>query len=64
MFSWGSGVVIGAFLDNPRALSDDNGGQFAQFDVPLSAGETITTSQDSGTNSEFNMWARVQESPL
>jgi len=34
------------------------------FDVELAAGETIVTSQDSGTNAEFNLWAKVQETPV
>jgi len=34
-----------------------------EFNVELAAGETIVTSQDSGTNAEFNLFASVQETP-
>jgi len=34
---------------------------FQDFDVTLSAGQTIVTSQDSGTNAEFNVFAEVEE---
>jgi len=64
MFRWVNAAIVGDYLEAPRELSNANGGQFARFDVPLSAGETLITQQNSGTNAEFNMWARVQESPL
>jgi len=64
MFRWINAAFVGDYLQAPRELSNARGGQFALFDVPLSAGETIITQQDSGTNAEFNIWARVQESPL
>jgi len=64
MFRWQNAAIVDDYLAAPRALSNANGGQFAKFDVPLSAGETIITDQSSGTNAEFNMWARVQESPI
>jgi len=35
-----------------------------EFDVTLSAGQTIETSQSSGSNSEFNVFAEVVESPV
>jgi len=34
-----------------------------KFDVTLSAGQTIVTSQNSGTNAEFNVFAEVNELP-
>jgi len=37
---------------------------FRIFEVQLAAGETIQTTQDSGTNAEFNVFAEVQESPI
>jgi len=62
MFRWSnaSAAVLG-YLDNPRSLTTAVGGQFALFEVELAAGETITTTQNTGTNSEFNVWASVIE---
>lgn len=36
---------------------------FMLFEVTLEAGDTIITSQDSGTNAEFNLFASVLELP-
>lgn len=64
-FSWvTAGAVIGNYLDVARNLSTVNGGQFAFFEVQLSAGEIIETTQNSGTNAEFNVFASVQETPI
>ncbi len=63
MFRWVAGAAIGDYLENPRNLSTVNGGQFAEFEVDLAAGDTIVTDQSSGTNAEFNVWACVKESP-
>jgi len=61
MFRWGGAAAIGDYLENPRSLSVANGGQFALFEVELSAGDIVETTQDAGTNSEFNLWAEVRE---
>jgi len=36
---------------------------FREFETTLAAGETIITSQDSGTNAEFNLFGSVKELP-
>lgn len=66
MFSWNNSaaVEVDRTTSQPRNLSDANGGQLAFFEVELAAGETITTTQNTGTNAEFNVWASVQESPI
>jgi len=66
MFAWQNAV---AGVDDrqfvlPRDMSTADGGNFAQFDVELAAGETIITSQDAGANSEFNLWMEVLELPV
>ena len=38
-------------------------GSFAAGEVSLNEGETIITSQDAGTNGEFNGFLEIQESP-
>jgi len=38
-------------------------GVYRTFEVTLEAGDTIITSHDSGTNSEFNLFASVLELP-
>lgn len=65
MFRWDKATVRldGGFLNTPRSLTTELGGQFAEFRVELAAGETIITQQNTGTNAEFNIWASVQESP-
>lgn len=65
MYRWiaGVGPAIGDYLEVPRDLLDSIE-QFALFEVDLSAGGTIVTDQSSGTNAEFNIWARVQETPV
>lgn len=66
MFEWNTaGARNGSYDEAPRALTTSNGGQFAFFDnIQLAAGETIVTSQDVGTNAEFNLWCRIQETPV
>jgi len=49
------------YLDEPRALSDANGGQLGLFEIELAAGDIIETTQNTGTNAEFNLWASVIE---
>jgi len=49
---------------SPRSLTTGAGGTFALFEVELAAGEIIETTQNTGTNAEFNLWASVQESPI
>lgn len=66
MFSWNNVSSPSAnttWETAPRALTTLNGGQFALFEVELAAGETITTTQNTGTNAEFNLWASVTETP-
>jgi len=64
MFTWsnaGNILAESSYLNNPRSLTTQSGGQLALFEVELSAGEIIETTQNTGTNSEFNMWAEVIE---
>ena len=63
MFRWIPAAFTQNWEDSPRTLSD-SAEQFAFFDVEISAGETIETTQDVGTNAEFNLWAKVQESAI
>lgn len=37
---------------------------YRTFEVTLAAGDTLISSQDSGTNSEFNLFASVLELPI
>jgi len=63
MYTWLVTADNFDYLIHPRTLSvADN--QMAFFeDVQLAAGDTMETVQDSGTNSEFNVWAQVTETP-
>jgi len=72
MFRWIVNNVngLGIIPDSTSQIVNTAGNAFdppintyRTFDVNLEAGETIVTSQDSGTNSEFNTWMKVQESP-
>jgi len=65
MFIWNTtGAVDLDYIDGPRSLSVIAGGQQAFFDIELSAGEFIRTIQNTGTNSEFNVFAKVQETSI
>jgi len=64
MFTWNKATVNVPernYIQTPDALSTADGGQTAFFEVELSAGETIVTDQNTGTNSEFNVFASVIE---
>jgi len=60
MFKWTANTALDDYLINPRDLRVP---QIARFEVELEAGEIIETTQDSGTNAEFNVWAEVLETP-
>jgi len=60
MYRWDGTAAALDFATAPRQLADD---QFADFEVDLAAGDTIVTDQNTGTNAEFNVWAKVQETP-
>jgi len=72
MFRWeaqGTGINV-SVPDDTAIYYQANGTQFEtplsvyrSFEVTLEAGDTIITSQDSGTNSEFNLFAQVLELP-
>lgn len=67
MFRWdtaGQHTFGENYLTAPRGLSTANGGEFALFEIELSAGETILTDQNTGTNAEFNLWATVVETDV
>jgi len=65
MFIWvGSGAIVGDYIDQPRVLSTINSGQVALFEVQLAAAEFIRTIQNTGTNSEFNVFASVIETSV
>jgi len=66
MFRWDKATIIVPtetwdYLNTPLELTTHKGGQTARFDVELSAGDTIETNQNTGTNAEFNVFAKVQE---
>jgi len=63
MFRWLVTALSHDYLTAPRELSVGDS-QFAEFSEELSAGDTIETIQSTGTNSEFNVWAKVQETPI
>jgi len=63
----GAGVAIrrclasgGSTLSSDQDLAPDVG---FDFEVQLDAGETLISTQDSGTNAEWNVIANVQETP-
>jgi len=63
MFTWvAGGTIVGSWDEVPRNLKDALD-QFALFEVELAAGDIIETTQDVGTNAEFNVWSKVQETP-
>jgi len=71
-FRWGTtGVFINITAPDGTALIHDNNNNpfftplnvFRMFDFTLNAGEDFSTDQSSGTNSEFNVFAQVVESP-
>jgi len=53
-----------AYYDAANNLVDPPIGTEQLIDVDLAAGETIVTDQDSGTNSEFNGFLKVTETPV
>jgi len=61
MYSW----VFGAVDGNPWELHPNNLqiGAIVPFEATLEAGEIIETTQNSGTNAEFNVWGDVVELP-
>jgi len=64
---WNTNVALttGAFNQDttPEGLTTANGGMNYSIDVELTAGQTIRGIQNSGTNSQFKINAKVQESP-
>lgn len=67
LFIWNTAAsqvtVAQTHLDTPEILSTNGGGKVAPFEVQLAAGETIRGIQNSGTNAQFKINAKVQESP-
>ena len=63
MFQWGTGASGVGWELEPRQLSSIVD-EFALFDVELAAGEIIQTTQNTGTNAEFNLWMEVLELPV
>jgi len=51
------------FISDPRAVGMDLSPISPENTFDLTAGETITTTQDSGTNAEFNLYGHVIELP-
>jgi len=66
MFEWDRATVAvnENYIDTPDSLTTSGGGQTAFFDIELSAGDIIETTQDAGTNAEFEVFAKVQETPI
>jgi len=65
MYSWDNATFPLSNASNPintpRALTTNGGGMMAFFEVELAAGDIIETTQNTGTNAEFNVWAEVIE---
>jgi len=59
----GSFSVDGQYNDNQANFKNAAPNVYINFDVTLDAGETIITSQNSGTNAEFNLFSSVLELP-
>jgi len=73
MYRWTGSAITGA----GNAIQDDTAIYFRlnqsqtltplnvyrNFEVELQAGETIQTTQDAGTNAEFNIFSEVLELP-
>lgn len=53
-----------AYIEQPDQLATGSGGQTAFFEIELEAGEIIETTQDAGTNAEFEVFADVLELPI
>jgi len=60
MFRWTSAGTPRGYELSPRDLASGDD-EFAFFKFELSAGDTVVTDQDAGTNAEFNVWADVIE---
>ncbi len=63
MFTWVLTGVSQDYREIPRSLSVGDA-QLAFFEVELSAGDIIETTQNVGTNAEFNILANVQETDV
>jgi len=67
LFIWNTAAVQNtlqnSYITTPEQLTTALGGQNAFFEVTLIAGQTIRGIQNSGTNSQFKINAKVQESP-
>lgn len=70
MFEWDRAVAVNtnasgdSYIEIPDNLATGSGGQTAFFDIELSAGDIIETTQDAGTNAEFEVFAKVQETSI
>jgi len=65
MFRWNNTdtpIAAEDYINSPQSLSAGSD-QFAFFDIELAAGEAITTTQNTGTNGEINLFGSVQETP-
>jgi len=60
MFTWNSDATPLGYLLDPRTMSASSS-ELALFEAELSAGDIIETTQNTGTNAEFNVWAEVIE---
>ena len=61
LFKWTTTNYLADYTSNPWNLTTNNSGQLAKFEIELEAGDTIETTQDSGTNAEFNVFMEVTE---
>jgi len=64
MYRWNGTGATKNYLESPRDLQVVDGGQMALFDIELAAGDIVETTQNTGTNAEFNVWADVEETPI
>jgi len=63
VYTWDRATIhVADYTEQPRFLTT-LGAQMALFDIVLSAGQTIGTVQNTGTNAEFNVFAEVTELP-
>lgn len=55
--------ISSTYLDTPEGLTTSSGGTVFPFEVELTAGQTIRGIQNSGSNAQFKINAKVKELP-
>jgi len=64
LYQWDTGAFGAGYLSEPRALGAASDEMALFENIQLAAGETITTTQNTGTNAEVNLWMQVKETPI